>query len=49
MRTRASSKGGKQQNPRTPQPQRSFPPPPRQIPAPSMRPVRQPRRLPRAK
>ncbi|MEU6429617.1 hypothetical protein ABZ860_27285 [Microbispora sp. NPDC046973] len=48
MRTRASSKGGKQQNPRTPQPQRSFPPP-RQIPAPPMRPVRQPRRLPKAK
>lgn len=50
MHIRASSKGGKngEQNPRTPQPQRSFPPP-RQIPAPPMRPVRPPRRLPKGR
>ncbi|GAA4193181.1 hypothetical protein AB0C10_02395 [Microbispora amethystogenes] len=51
MRTRVSGRSGDggKQNPRTPQPRRSFPPPPRQIPAPPMRPVRQPRRLPKAK
>ncbi|WP_169953217.1 hypothetical protein [Microbispora sp. H11081] len=49
MRTRMSGKSGKKQNPRTPQPQRSFPPPPRQVPAPPMRPVRPPRRLPKGR
>ncbi|MEW9528902.1 hypothetical protein [Microbispora sp. NPDC049125] len=50
MRTRASGKRGNDQ-PRTPQPQRGFPPAPRKVAAPPTppRPMRQPRQLPRPK